>query len=198
DIAVTGSQQALMLPAGLAFVAVSERAWQVIENNATPRFYLDLSAYRKSLGKQTTPYTPAVSLLFGLEEVLNLIEAQGMDNVIARHRLMMEMTRAGIRALGLPLVATDEAASPTVTSVYGTNDVHVEDLRQTLSAMNVTVAGGQQHLKGQIFRIGHMGYCEPGDILAVIATLEVALKTLNVPVSLGRGVQAAEEVWARV
>lgn len=198
DIAVTGSQKALMLPTGLAFVAVSERAWQVIENNSTPRFYLDLSAYRKSLGKQTTPYTPAVSLLFGLEEVLNLIEAQGMGNVIARHRLMMEMTRAGIRALGLPLMTTDEAASPTVTSVYGTKDVDVENLRRTLSAMNVTVAGGQQHLKGQIFRIGHMGYCEPGDILAVIATLEVALKTLNVPVSLGRGVQAAEEVWARV
>lgn len=197
DIAVTGSQKALMLPAGLAFVAVSDKGWRTIEQNKAPRFYLDLSAYRKSLSKQTTPYTPAVSLLFGLQEVLNMLEEQGMEHVIARHRLMMEMTRAGIRALRLPLMTSDEAASPTVTSVYGTEDFQVEALRQTLSDLNVTVAGGQQHLKGQIFRIGHMGYCEPGDILTVIATLEVALKKLNVPVALGQGIQAAEEVWAR-
>lgn len=197
DIAVTGSQKALMLPTGLAFVAASDRAWKIMENNPSPRFYLDLVAYRKSLDKQTTPYTPAVSLLFGLQEVLNILETQGMDRVIARHRLMMKMTRAGIDALGLPLMTTEEAASPTVTSVYGTEDFRVEDLRQTLSELNVIVAGGQQHLKGQIFRIGHMGYCEPSDILAVITTLEVALKKLNVPISLGQGIQAAEEVWVR-
>ncbi len=198
DIVVTGSQKALMLPAGLALVAVSEKAWQVIEQNDTPRFYLDLRTYRKSLAKHTTPYTPAVSLLFGLGEVLDMFEEQGLAQVIARHNLMMNMTRAAARALELPLMTTDEAASPTVTSLYGTDAFDVETLRQTLRQLNVVVAGGQQHLKGKIFRIGHMGYCEPGDILAVIATLEVALKKLHVPIELGRGVQAAEEVWAHV
>lgn len=195
DIAVTGSQKALMLPAGLAFAAVSDKAWHVIENNKTPRFYLDLAAYRKSLQKHSTPFTPAVSLLFGLQEVLTILEEQGMAQVIARHRLLMQMTRAGLKALGLPLMAQDAVASPTVTSVYGTKEVDVEALRGTLAQLNVRVAGGQQHLKGKIFRIGHMGYCEPGDILTVIATLEVALKKLNAPVTLGSGIQAAEEVW---
>lgn len=198
DIAVTGSQKALMLPTGLAFVAVSERAWQVIEQNPAPRFYLDLRAYRTNLHKQSTPYTPAVSLFFGLQEVLNILEKQGFDNVIARHRLMMEMTRAAIRALGLPLMVQDEVASPTVTAVYGTDEINVEDLRKALSQLNVKLAGGQQHLKGQIFRIGHMGYCEPNDVLTVIATIEVALKKLKYPVKLGQGMQAAEEVWAHV
>lgn len=198
DIVVTGSQKALMLPTGLAFVAVSDKAWKIIEHHPTPRFYLDLNAYKRSLSKQETPYTPAVSLFFGLQEVLNMFEEQGLPQVIDRHRLMMEMTRAAARALGLPLMASDEVASPTVTSIRGTASVDVEALRQMLYRLNVRVAGGQQHLKGHIFRIGHMGYCEPNDILTVIATLEVALKKLNVPLSLGEGVKAAEEVWARV
>lgn len=196
DIAVTGSQKALMLPTGLAFVAVSERAWRVIEQNSAPRFYLDLRAYRTHLHKQSTPYTPGVSLFFGLQEVLNMLEEQGFDNVIARHRLMMAMTRSAIRALDLPLMVRDEVASPTVTAVYGTSDLNVEDLRKMLSHLNIRLAGGQQHLKGRIFRIGHMGYCEPNDVLTVIATIEVALKKLNYPIKLGQGMQAAEEVWA--
>ena len=187
-----------MLPTGLSFVAISERAWRVIEENPAPRFYLDLRAYRTQLHKQSTPYTPAVSLFFGLQEVLNMLEEQGFENVVARHRLMMDMTRAAMRALGLPLMASDEVASPTVTAVYGTDDLNVEDLRKMLSRLNVRLAGGQQHLKGQIFRIGHMGYCEPADVLAVIATMEVALNKLNFPVKLGQGTRAAEEVWTRV
>lgn len=197
DIVVTGSQKALMLPAGLAFVAVSEQAWQKIAENKTPRFYLDLTAYQKNLDKRTTPYTPAVSLLFGLKEALNMIEEQGLEHVYFRHRLMMEMTREAARALGLPLVTKDEAASPTVTSIYGTDRIPADDFRKALSQFNVVVAGGQQHLKGKIFRIGHMGYCEPGDMLAVIATMEVALKHLGAPIPFGQGIQAAMEVWTR-
>ena len=115
DIMVTGSQKALMLPPGLAFVAVSDRAWQIIEQNSTPRFYLDLIAYREKLAQDTTPFTPAVSLLFGLSEALHLIEEEGLEQTILRHNLMKAMTRAAIRALGLNLMTTDHDASPTVT-----------------------------------------------------------------------------------
>ncbi|SDW57007.1 aspartate aminotransferase [Marininema mesophilum] len=193
DILVTGSQKALMLPPGLAFAAVSERAWQVIENNPQPRFYLDFKTYRTNLEKETTPYTPAVSLLFGLTEVLQMIETEGFTQVIERHDLMMRMTRAGIRGMGLTLMTSDSDASPTVTSILGGNDWSSEDLRKELRRLSFRVAGGQQHLKGKIFRIGHMGYCDPVDVLSTIATIEVAAKRINAPVRLGAGIQAAEE-----
>ncbi|WP_157058009.1 pyridoxal-phosphate-dependent aminotransferase family protein, partial [Calditerricola satsumensis] len=117
DIVVTGSQKALMLPPGLALVAVSERAWQAIEANPAPRFYLDLLAYRKAAEEASSPYTPAVSLFFGLREALAMIEEETLDAAVARHALLRDMTRAAIKALGLPLLADDAAASPTVTAV---------------------------------------------------------------------------------
>ena len=119
DILVTGSQKAMMLPPGLAFAAVSEKAWTVIEQNRTPRYYLDLLSYRRSLEKDTTPATPAVSLLFGLKEALTMIEEEGRETVITRHQTMMEMTRRGLEQMGLCLMTTDADASPTVTAVYG-------------------------------------------------------------------------------
>ncbi|TCP56001.1 aspartate aminotransferase-like enzyme [Tumebacillus sp. BK434] len=195
DIVVTGSQKALMLPPGLTFLALSERAWDVVANNRTPRFYFDLRAYKKQLQARTTPYTPAVSLLYGLDEVLKLIEAEGLPRIFDRHLLLQKMTRRAVQALELPLFTTDEAASPTVTSV-GVCDFDVEKLRQALrTAFNLSVAGGQQHLKGQIFRIGHMGYCSPADVLQTIALLEVGLFQAGAPVALGRGVRAAQEVY---
>ena len=117
DVMVTGSQKALMLPAGLTFVAASERAWDVIENNKQPRFYLDLKRYRDNLLKDTTPFTPALSLLFGLEQALNLLEEEGLDEVFKRHTLMMHMTRAAFQALEIPLLTSDADSSPTVTAV---------------------------------------------------------------------------------
>lgn len=196
DILVTGSQKAMMLPPGLAFVAVSERAWKAIEQNPTPRFYLDLVAYREKLAQDTTPFTPAVSLLFGLSESLRLIEEEGLEHTIQRHEQMKRMTRAAIRALGLKLMTTDEDASPTVTSVHGGgNEWSSEDLRKELAKIQVVVAGGQQHLKGKIFRIGHMGYCHPLDICTILSALEYALVKIGVPIELGKGIKAAQEVW---
>lgn len=196
DIMVTGSQKALMLPPGLAFVAVSDRAWHVIEQNSTSRFYLDLISYRDKLAQDTTPYTPAVSLLFGLSESLRLIEEEGLTQTIQRHERLKNMTRAAIRALNLELVTSDEDASPTVTSIYGGGDKWSADqLRQELSKIEVILAGGQQHLKGKIFRIGHMGYCQPLDICTVIAALEYALTKIGVPIEPGQGIRAAQEVW---
>ncbi|QDX93741.1 alanine--glyoxylate aminotransferase family protein [Brevibacillus laterosporus] len=195
DIVVTGSQKAFMLPTGLAFIAVSEQAWKRIEQITPQAFYLDLKAYRKSMAEQTTPYTPAVSLVFGLEEVVAMLEEEGLPQVFARHELMKEMTRAAMRALGLPLMTDDVYASPTVTSVDPGDLFDAEELRKILrTKYNVIIAGGQQHVKGKIFRIGHMGYCDPQDMLTVIALIEIALKQIGYEITLGAGVCAAQEV----
>ncbi|MDC3415048.1 pyridoxal-phosphate-dependent aminotransferase family protein [Terrihalobacillus insolitus] len=197
DILVTGSQKAFMLPAGLTFVAASERAWNVIENNEQSRFYLDLKKYRDNLIKDSTPFTPALSLLFGLEQVLQLFEEEGLSNVFKRHQTMMEMTRAAANALKLPLLTSDVAASPTVTAIRPA-DFQAEDLRKVLKQeFALSVAGGQQHLKGKIFRIGHMGYCAPADILQIVAILEIALKRIGKNVPLGSGTAAAQEVYLK-
>lgn len=199
DIMITGSQKALMLPPGLAFAAVSQRAWDIIEQNPTPRFYLDLRSYRDKLKNDTTPFTPAVSLLFGLSASLGLIEQEGFEQTIQRHELMKEMTRAAIRALGLELMTRDEDASPTVTSIHGGGQAwSSEAIRKELAKINVVVAGGQQHLKGKIFRIGHMGYCQPLDVCTVISAVEYACVKAGVPIEIGQGVKAAQEVWHRV
>jgi aspartate aminotransferase-like enzyme len=195
DITVTGSQKAMMLPAGLAFAAVSERAWQVIELNKNPKFYLDLVRYRDNLANGTTPFTPAVSLIFGLDAALSLIEKEGLPNIFKRHQVMKGITRAGLGALGLPLMTNDDDSSPTVTSVYQEEGVwDSETVRSHLKNMGIVIAGGQQHLKGKIFRIGHMGYCEPLDLLPVLSAIEISLKKQNYPMTLGTALGAAEEV----
>lgn len=196
DIVVTGSQKAFMLPTGLAFLAASERAWNVIENRKPQAFYLDLKAYRKSLADQTTPYTPAVSLIFGLEEVLNIMEAEGLDNIVKRHLLMRDMTRAAMKALNIPLMTSDEYAAPTVTSLDPQGKFDAEELRKILrTKFNLIVAGGQQHLKGKIFRIGHMGYCDPLDVITAVSAIEMALKQMGVDIPFGEGVKKAQEVY---
>lgn len=184
-----------MLPAGLSFAAVSQQAWSVIEKNQQSRFYLDFLTYRSKMEQNTTPFTPAVSHLFGLAEVLDMLEEEGLEHVYSRHQQMMEMTRAGIRGMGLTLLTKEEDASPTVTAVQGGTDWSVEELRQELRRIGLRLAGGQQHLKGKIFRIGHMGYCDPLDILTTLSALEVGLTRIGVSVQLGTGVKAAEEVW---
>lgn len=197
DILVTGSQKAMMLPPGLTFVAVSERAWKVIDANEMPRFYLDLRVYRKNLEKDSTPYTPAVSLLFGLEQALSLMEEEGLEQVYARHDLMKNMTRAAMKALNLPLLTEDEFASPTVTAVKP-DAFNADDLRKVLKQeFNLSLAGGQQHLSSEIFRIGHMGYCSVADVLQIISLIEIGLHKLGQDITLGQGVQAAQQIYVQ-
>lgn len=195
DIMVTGSQKALMLPPGLAFIAVSERAWKRIETNPRRGFYLDLVKYRKNLREGSTPFTPAVSLLFGLDEALKIIEAEGYPEVIARHTLMKEMTRAACRALDLPLLTSDMDASETVTAVQPA-DFDADAFRKILKdEFHLSIAGGQGQLKGKLLRIGHMGYCSPADILQTIAMLEIGLMKIGKKIKLGNGVSAAQKVY---
>ncbi|WP_202080065.1 pyridoxal-phosphate-dependent aminotransferase family protein [Caldalkalibacillus salinus] len=195
DILVTGSQKAFMLPTGLSFVGVSPRAWEAIENNPRPRFYLDLRKYQSQLEQNATPFTPGVSLIFGLEKVLDLLEAEGLDQVYRRHQTMKNMTRAACQALGLPLLTDDKAASPTVTAIKP-ETFAADDLRNVMrQSFSITLAGGQNHMKGHIFRIGHMGYCSPLDVLQCISALECALVELGDDITLGQGVAAAQEVY---
>lgn len=197
DILVTGSQKALMLPAGLTFLAVSERAWQVIEVNQQPRFYLDLRKYRDNLADGSTPFTPGLSLLFGLEQSLTLVEEEGLQNVYHRHQTMMEMMRGAVKALDIPLLTIDQDASPTVTAIQP-DDVDAESLRKLVKQeFGLALAGGQQHLKGKIIRIGHMGYCEPADVLQIVSLLEVSLLKLGKRITLGQGVAAAQQTYLK-
>lgn len=197
DLAVAGSQKCLMLPPGLALVAVSEKAWKVIEGTRSSRFYLDLVAYRDQLRKATTPYTPAVSLYFGLEAALTLLFEEGLENSFRRHDLMKRLTRRAMKALGLSLLAEDAWASPTVTGVWAPDGLNPDDFRAKLKKRyGVVLAGGQKDLTGKIFRIGHMGYTTPYDLLGVVAAVELGLKESGHPVTLGQGVAAAQaELW---
>lgn len=196
DIFVSGSQKAFMLPAGLSFIAMSERARKRSEANEQPRFYLDALKHKTYLEDNSTPYTPALSILMGLREVLKMHAEEGLEKVYKRHLLMRDMTRAALRALNIPLlVEDDEFASPTVTAgVIPKNQA--DELRKVLTdEFGLMFAGGQQHLKGKIIRIGHMGYCSPAHVLQMISLLELGLQKIGHDVTFGAGVAAAQNVY---
>ena len=194
DVLITGSQKALMLPPGLAFIALSPKAWQSTEQAQLPRFYFDLQKERTEQAKHTTAYTPAISLISGLHEALQQLRAEGLEQVWARHTLLMTATHAAVRALGLRLLA-ESHPSPAATGVWLPPAV---DGRQLLTymrdRMGVDLAGGQDHLKGKIVRISHLGYVGPFDVITAISSLEMALSRFGVTLTLGSGVRAAEAV----
>ncbi|VEF48989.1 class V aminotransferase [Bacillus freudenreichii] len=197
DILVSGSQKALMLPPGLAFVAVNDHAKDVIKNNKSNRFFFDLNRYFDAYDqKRSTPFTPAVSLIYGAQEVCQMIEEEGLENVIKRHDLLKTMTREGVRALDIPLLTSDEIASPTVTAVKPESGKANEMRKMMLDQFRISLAGGQQQLSGEIFRIGHMGYCTPYDVLTVLSALEMTVKAMEGRDVLGLATKRAQEVWA--
>jgi aspartate aminotransferase-like enzyme len=194
DVLVTGSQKALMLPPGLAFIALSERAWNRSKEAKVPRFYFDLARERDNQAKDTTAWTPAISLIIGLRESLAMIREEGLARVFERHARMAAATRAAAAALDLQLVAPD-APSPAVTGMFTPPDVDGGKLVAYLrDRMGVTFAGGQDQLKGKIVRIGHLGYMGAFDVVTAIAALEMALLHFGHRLVLGRGVGAAQEV----
>lgn len=189
DFVVTASQKSLMVPPGLAFVAYSRRARHRMEQVTTPRFYFDLLAYEAMLEKGETPFTPNISNFFGLEEALDMIEEEGLENVFSRHLLMRNMVRAGIRALALPLLVEDRFASPTTTAVKP-QEIDVPKFRVLVrDTYGVELAGGQGRLANDIFRIGHMGYATPLDMITCLAAIETALGKFGVATA------AAQMVW---
>jgi aspartate aminotransferase-like enzyme len=194
DVLVTGSQKALMLPPGLAFVALSPRAWAAVERATLPRFYFDFTREKKGVAERSTAWTPAISLINGLEAALDLMQAEGWENVHARHDRLARATRAGVRALGLSLLAA-ESPSPAATAVNLPAQVDGSALfRYLRDQMQVTFAGGQDQLKGKIIRLAHLGYVGAFDVVVALAALELALARFGAPVDFGRGVGAAEAI----
>jgi len=194
DIVGAGSQKAFMLPPGLAFVAVSEKAWKRIDAVDAPGFYLDLKAYRKSAAKDDTPYTPPVSLLRGLAVALETIHAIGIETVWARTALLAKATRAAAEALGLKLLSRQP--SDSVTGILYPAGVDDGFRKRLQSKYGCSVAGGQEDLKGKLFRISHMGFVDPLDTIGLIAAVEYTLADLGADVQTGAGVAAAVEVLA--
>ncbi len=196
DVVASGSQKGYMIPPGLAFVAVGAKAWTAYETAKLPRYYLDLGKYRKDAAKNTTPFTPPVNLFFALQATLRMMQTEGLENIFARHERLKNATRAAVKALGLPLLGPDAVASPAVTAVAPPPEVEAEKVRSIMKKrFDIALAGGQDHLKGKIFRIGHLGFVCERDILSAVAALEATLGELGYEsFTPGAGVTAASKV----
>jgi aspartate aminotransferase-like enzyme len=197
DIVVAGSQKALMLPPGLAYVAVGPKAQAAMKTSTLPKFYLSLDKALKNLEKNTTPFTPAVPVIIAMDKALDQIMAEGIEAVWARHRLLAQATRAGIQGMGMETFS--KSPSNAASAVKLPDGVDGSVLHKKLrDEYKVTCAGGQDHMKGKIERIAHMGYYDQFDVLVVIAALELALKDMGANIRVGDGVAAAQRTLAGV
>jgi len=196
DVCCSGSQKALMLPPGLAFLSVSEKAWKAIDSNPAPRtFYFDLKKAKANIEKSDTPYTPAHTLIRALRVSLKRIRAEGLENLLARQARNAAAARAGFQAMGLKLFAARPADGVTAVEMPAGIDSSVV-LSKLEKQFGLKLANGQDSLKGKILRLAHMGYIDQFDILAALAGVELVLHEMGHAVELGRGLAAAQKVWA--
>jgi aspartate aminotransferase-like enzyme len=185
-----------MLPPGVAFCALSEKAWRTTKTATLPKFYFNLADELKYAAKNEVRFTPAVSIMVGLREALRMLEAEGLQNVFKRHDRLARATRAGVEALGLELFAK-ATPSPALTAVLPPPGVDSEKVVAAYSkSHNITIAGGQGEMKGKLFRLGHMGYAAEFDVIAGLAGLEQVLADLGQPVDFGASVGAAQKIFA--
>ena len=176
DVTVTGSQKGWMVPPGLAMVSVSPEAWQAHAEAKMPHFYWDFTRAKNYLERNQTPWTPAVSIVFALEVSLDMLLKEGLSNIFTRHARIAQAARDGVKALGLSLFADEKHASNTVTAVAGSNGLDINKMRKIMREEHqIVLAGGQQRLDGQIFRIGHLGLVTEDDIKGVMSALKVVL-----------------------
>ena len=198
DIVVGGSQKAFMIPPGMAFLSISSKAWALSESSRLPRYYFDLKKEKKSAAGGESSWTPSTSLLLAFAEALKYIKSLGMDKLVANAQLLAKATRGAVTALGLELFAPDSPAA-SVTAVKAPqgmdSGVIVKEFRNRFGAI---IANGQGSMKGQIFRVAHLGYFDFADLFAVIAELEIILAGQGVPVKFGTGVAAAQNVYAEL
>ncbi len=192
DLVVTGSQKAWMSAPGLAMVAASERAWAAMETATMPRFYLDLRAHREWHARGQTPWTPAVAVVYQVDEGLDLMERETQAGVFARHEACAAATRAGLEALGFELFADPAVASKTVTAAKVPDGLDWKAFNGEVKARGVVLAGGQGKLTGLIFRVGHLGSVTLGEILDAVAVLEEVSIAFGRPVEAGAAVAAAQ------
>jgi len=194
DVVISGSQKALMLPPGLSFATLSDKAWKLAEKSTLPKYYFDFKKELKNTKKNQSSYTPAISLYVGLREALRMIRKEGLEAVFHRHEKLAEATRRAVKALGLELYAPD-SPSDAVTAVKIPGGIDGEKLKDLFfEKFGITVAEGQDRAKGKIIRIAHLGYYERLDMVMVISALEMLLKEMGYSFELGTGVKAAEEI----
>jgi aspartate aminotransferase-like enzyme len=192
DVVAAASQKAFMLPPGLAFVSMSQRAWAANANAKMHRYYMDLKKAKEFADKKQTPWTPALPQMYGLVEGLRLIEKEGLENCFARHRRMGSAARAACRAMGLKLFADQKCASNGVTAIWGPEGLTPKQIRSLLLAKyGVVLAGGQGKITDTVFRIGHLGFVNETDIMTTIAALGAALHELGMKVDVGAALNAA-------
>jgi aspartate aminotransferase-like enzyme len=194
DVVIGGSQKGLMLPPGLAFVSVSDKAWKMADAAKTPKFYFNFKKERENLAKNQTTWTSPVSLIIGLNAAIKMLQDEGLENVFKRHDRLARATRAAAAALSLPLYPK-ENPSLSLTAIEAPAGVDGQAIYKDLRVKyGITGAGGQDKLKGKIFRIAHLGYADTFDVITAVAGIEMVLKGLGHPVKLGTGVAAAQEI----
>jgi aspartate aminotransferase-like enzyme len=195
DVVVGGSQKAFMIPPGLAFLAISPKAWRLADSASLPHYYFDLKKEKKSADKGESSWTPATSLLLALHESLKYIKSVGMEKLVENAQLLARGARAGVQAVGLEVFASSPGSSVTAVKAPSGMDsgVIVKEFRTRFGSI---IANGQGTMKGKIFRIAHLGYFDFADLFAVVAELELILAANGFPVKLGAGVAAVQNVYA--
>jgi serine---pyruvate transaminase len=194
DIMVGGSQKGVMLPPGIAFVSVSDKAWAKAETSKMPRFYFNFRKERENLAKNQTNFTSPVTLIIGLNESLRMLRSEGLENVFRRHEMLADATRKAVCAIGLELYPK-ESPSNSVTAIMTPPGIDGQAVYKNLrEKYGITAAGGQDKAKGKIFRIAHLGYSDRFDVITAIAGIEMVLKGMGHPVNLGTGVAVAQEL----
>ena len=193
DILVAGSQKSFMIPPGLAYIAFSPKAWELVEKSTLPKFYFDAKAYKKNLGKRTTPWTPAVSLIIQQKKSLDIIISLGLEKLFEHHRILGDATRAGIKALGLELLSKNPGNILTAAKVPAGID-GVQLVKTMQGKYRAYIAGGQDPYKGKIFRIAHLGYMGGFDIITALTALEMTLDELGFEFEKGSSIKAAETI----
>jgi aspartate aminotransferase-like enzyme len=197
DVVVSGSQKALMTPPGLALASVSPAAWERCERATLPRFYFDWRRYRKGLDSLSPPYTPAVSLVAGLDVALGLVLEEGLEQAFARHAALGRACREGAKAMGLELFSPDEERSAVVTAILTPEDADARELVLTLrERFGITVAGGHGDLASRLVRIGHIGYFDVFDIVTALAAVELVLCDMGATLERGVAVTRALDAYA--
>ena len=190
DVLISGSQKALMLPPGLAFAGVSDKAWEMGTSSKIPKFYFNWAKERQNLVKNQTNFTPAISLITGLRESLRILREEGLDNVYHRSEMLARATREGAGAIGLEIFSKNP--SPAVTAICAPEGIDGQAIYKTLwKKYGVTGAGGQDFLKGRIFRLATLGYADKYDVITAVAAIEFTLNDLGYKFPLGSGVAAA-------
>ncbi len=193
DVMVAGSQKSFMIPPGLAYLAFSPKAWSFVETSTLPKFYFDAKQYKKSLGKQTTPWTPAVSLIIQQKKALDIIRSIGLEKLFEHHRILGDATRAGVQAIGLELLSKSPGNILTAIKVPAGVD-GVQLVKTMQGKYRAYIAGGQDPYKGKIFRIAHLGYMGGFDVITALTALEMTLDELGYEFEQGKSIKAAEAV----